>query len=265
MLLQWNKQSKKKCVFQSNLINYNVYKINLYYKIIYLLGSGFVLYIIGYVFYRSLVLPIILIPLAYLFLKHKEVDLLRKRKSKLRQQFKDMLYSIAASINSGNSIEMAFSNLESDLLIEYDNNNEMIITEVKIIVAKTQINETIESALMDFSIRSGIDDIRNFTDVFCTCRKLGGDVSEIINNSIGIINEKIEIYNEIDTILASKKFEQKILLSMPFIMIILFDKIANDYMSPFYKTLEGRIASSIMLIFIIISYYISEKIIDIKI
>jgi len=132
-----------------------------------------------------------------------------------------LLYSISASLTAGKSVETAFR-------------------EVEYIVRRLEMNETIEDALEDLAKRSHLEDIQNFTDVL-TCKRTGGNLVNVIRNSTNIINDKIEIKEEINTLLAAKKFEQKVLSVMPFIMILILSLTTEDYMAPVFDTIVGRI------------------------
>jgi len=72
-------------------------------------------------------------------------------------------------------------------------------------------------------------------------RETGGNLVNVIRNSTNIINDKIEIKEEINTLLAAKKFEQKVLSVMPFIMILILSLTTEDYMAPVFDTIVGRI------------------------
>jgi len=108
---------------------------------------------------------LILTPLALLYPKRKTKDIIEKRKSELNLQFKDLLYSISASLTAGKSVETAFKEALNDLCILYPDPDTYIIREVEYIVRRLEMNETIEDALEDLAKRSHLEDIQNFTDV----------------------------------------------------------------------------------------------------
>jgi len=147
----------------------------------------------------------------------------------------------------------------------YPDPDTYIIREVEYIVRRLEMNETIEDALEDLAKRSHLEDIQNFTDVFKTCKRTGGNLVNVIRNSTNIINDKIEIKEEINTLLAAKKFEQKVLSVMPFIMILILSLTTEDYMAPVFDTIVGRIVMTFAIIIIAIGYFVSKKIMDIKI
>jgi len=66
-------------------------------------------------------------------------------------------------------------------------------------------------------------------------------------------------------LLAAKKFEQKVLSVMPFIMILILSLTTEDYMAPVFDTIVGRIVMTFAIIIIAIGYFVSKKIMDIKI
>jgi len=174
-------------------------------------------------------------------------------------QFKDLLYSISASLTAGKSVETAFKEALNDLCILYPDPDTYIIREVEYIVRRLEMNETIEDALEDLAKRSHLEDIQNFTDVFKTCKRTGGNLVNVIRNSTNIINDKIEIKEEINTLLAAKKFEQKVLSVMPFIMILILSLTTEDYMAPVFDTIVGRIVMTFAIIIIAIGYFVSRK------
>jgi tight adherence protein B len=248
-----------------DMTDYNVYRMSMKERVFYTAVAAAVIYIVSYIFYRSSVFSLMLCPLALLYPRFKVRELIAQRKTELNIQFKDMLYCLSSSLSAGKPVETAFRDVLQDLTILYPDPNTCIIREVEQIVRRVEMNETIESVLMDFSERSHIDDIESFVDVFRTCKRSGGNIVEIIRNTSNIISDKIEIKQEIENILAEKRLEQKVLNVMPLAMIVLLSITAGDYIQPVFTTAGGRAAMSISAVLIILAYFISKKITDIKV
>ncbi|MCX7921650.1 MAG: type II secretion system F family protein [Clostridia bacterium] len=251
--------------YDTSLTDYNVYIMSSKEKLGYIALAAAVIFTVGFIFYHSIILSALLFPLALLYPKMRTKEIIIKRKNNLNLQFKDMLYSLSASLSAGKSVESAFKDVLKDLSIIYPDPETDILREVEILVRKIEMNETLESVLSDFAARSHLEDIENFVDVFQTCKRTGGNIVEIIKNTSNIINDKIEIKQEIDTLLAQRKFEQKVLNVMPIGLILLLSLTTSDYMAPIFNTLAGRIAITFSMILLVISYAISKKIMDIKI
>ena len=249
----------------NKLIDYNEYKMTQKEKSLYIIIAAVAIFIIGFIFYRSYILSALLCPLALLYPKIRTKEIIEKRKAELNLQFKDMLYSLSSSMAAGKSVESGFRDVLKDLSIQYPSSDIYIITEIECIVRRIAMNETVEAALEDFASRSHLEDIANFVDVFQTCKRTGGNIVEIIKNTSNIINDKIEIRQEIDTMLAARKFEQKVLNIMPIGMIVLLSISAGDYIGPIFTTIPGRIAMTISLALLTAAYFVSGKIMNIKI
>ena len=247
------------------LTDYNYYVMSKKEKLLYTLIAAAALYVVGYIFYHSHILSAILSLFSLKYPKMRRKQIIEKRKNELNLQFRDMLYSLSSSLSAGKSVEMAFRDVIKDLMIIYPDPNTSIILEVELIVRRIEMNETIESALADFASRSHLEDVENFADVFQTCKRTGGNIVEIIRNTSNIINDKIEIKQEITTLLSSRKFEQKVLNIMPIGLILMLTLTAEDYMNDIFTTIAGRIAMTVAIIFLVAAYFISSKITDIKV
>ncbi|MDF2522623.1 MAG: Flp pilus assembly protein TadB [Clostridiales bacterium] len=245
--------------------DYNQYFMSHREKLLYILAASLIIFIIGYVFYRSFVLSILLCPFAVFYPRIRTKEIIENRKCELNLQFSQLLYSLSSSLSAGKAIEAAFKETLKDLSIQYPDRDAFIIRELETIVGRIEMNETIETALADFATRSHLEDIENFSDVLQTCKRTGGNMVEIIKNTSNIMNDKIEIRQEIDTLLAARKFERKVLNVMPIGMIFLISASAADYMEPVFSTFAGRIAMTLSIILLAVEAMISDKVLRIDV
>lgn len=246
-------------------IDYNLYKMSFGQKLFYTIIAAIPIYFIGYLFYRSHALSAILCTLACFYPSIKTKEIIRNRKKDLNNQFKDMLYSLASSLSAGRSVESAFAETLTDLKVLYPDEDTMIVREAEYIVKKMDMNQTVEAAIMDFAKRAHIDDIDNFADVLCICKRSGGNMVDVIKNTSNIINDKIEIIEEIDTMLTQRKLERKILNTLPVLIIMILSTSAREYMEPVFSTTTGRLIMTVSVLLLIAAYFISRKIMDRKI
>jgi len=243
--------------------DYNTYAMPLKEKIYHIAKAIPVIYFISYLFYKNHILSAFISLLAFMYPAIENKRAIERRKNELNLQFKDMLYSLRSSLSAGKSIELAFVAVADDLKILYPK-DAPIVNEALYIARKLEMNETIEAALDDFAERSGLDDVKNFADVIRISKRTGGNVIETIKRTIDIINDRIEINQEIETMLANKKLESKILNIMPIAILALLNLTAPDYLTPIYNNITGRIIMTASAALIIISYLISKKIMNIK-
>ena len=254
--IEWNTGGK---------VDYDIYVMTRKEKLGYMILAAVCIFVVGYIFYHSIIISLILCPLAYFYPKLKTREIIEERKIELNLQFKDMLYSVSSSIAAGKSIEIAFKDVIKDILIIYPDPETDIILEAEEIVKKLEMNETIENALFDFAARTHIDDIESFADVFYTCKRTGGNLIEVIRNTSNMISDKIDMKQEIYLLLAQRKFEQKIMNVIPIVLIMILSSSSWDYMEPIFTNIIGRIVMTICIGLLVISYFISKKMRDIKI
>ena len=259
-----HKKENKDEELANDVIDYNKYDMSSKEYLKYFIQASACTVACGYLFYRNIYITAILWALSFVYPKLKKKELIKKRKKQLSLQFRDALQAVSSSLSAGRSIENAFKAAVNDLKILYPSQNTYIIKEFEIIARRINMNETLKTALYDFEKRAGIDDITNFVDVFAICKDTGGNLVEVIKNTCNIINQKIDIVNEIDVIVAEQKFSQKILNIMPFGLMFMIITSSPDYLEPLYTPL-GHVVMSVVLGLLLLSYYISNRIMDIKV
>lgn len=251
---------------ETHLADYSVYNLSIKEYILYATMAIAVFAFLGYLFYESIIAAIVLGSLGLLYPRMQKKTLLEKRKDQLNLQFKEAISSLSSSLAAGRSIENAFKEVVMDLYLLYPDPNTYIIKELEIINRRVENGETIENAILDFSIRSDIDDIQNFSDVFITCKRTGGNLVEVIRRTSDIISEKINIQQDVAVMLAQKKFESKIMSVAPIGMILLLKYSARDYMDPMYEWgTPGPIVMTLCLVILAFSYWYGQRIMTIKV
>ena len=195
----------------TSLIDYDYYKMSLKDRTLNVFVAATVVFFVGFVFYRSYWISLILSTIGFLYPRIKIKTIIIKRKTKLNLQLKDLLYSLSSSMSAGKSVERAFFDAAKDLQVIYPGSDVYINKEIEYIIRKLEMNQTVEAALSNFAKRAHLEDLDDFVDVFQTCKRAGGNLVEVITNTSKIINNKIEIKEEINNMIAAKKFEQKVL------------------------------------------------------
>ena len=245
--------------------NYKDYKMSGPEKVLSAAAAIAAVFAVAYVFFRSVPICAILSSLGLVYLPYRRRRQTEKLRDALKHQFKDLLYSLSSSLMAGRTMESALREVRGDLDILYPDPETAINREVDILLRKILLNETIDSALYDLAERSGIEDIRSFCNVLATCRKMGGNLVEIVKNTTTILGDKMEIKNEIDVLLAQRNFEKKVLNVMPVALILVLSLTAKDYIEPVFTTLLGRLVMCAALGLIAVSWVISEKIMKIDV
>ena len=147
----------------------------------------------GLLFYNSPAAGfLIVLALTALFPTYKKRTAERK-KAELLLQFRDMLYSISASVSLGRSMAQALEESITFWDATYKE-SDYIMQELKYMTGRIKnSNERDIEVLKDFAVRSGLTDISDFVSVYESCRTTGGNLVQAINRATAIIGDKISL------------------------------------------------------------------------
>lgn len=261
--------------------NYKVYDMSFVEKVIYFLIAFIVGAAVGYLFYGgigvdaygeptalTIVLNVTICGAAGLaagiaFVPIRTAQIMNKKKQILNTQFRDMLEALSTSLGAGKNVVDSFHSAYDDLKIQYDD-GAFILSELEVILSGMTNNVDIEELLLDFGNRSGNDDIVSFAKVFQICYRKGGNIKETIRATYEILSDKMEISEEIETVVTASKMDQNIMLVMPIVLIGAIKFMSPDFANNFI-TATGIMATTAALIIFVVSYFLGKKILEIKV
>ncbi len=234
------------------------------FSIIYFPQGCLMTTLLGLLFYRSLLGILLLTPLIYGYNNMQQKKACLEKKWRLNLEFRDALVALSAALEAGYSVEHAFDEAYKDLRQLYPENAQ-ILKEFQYIINQINMNITVEKALINFSERSGVEDIFSFSEVFCTAKRTGGDLINIIKSTSNIINNKIEVKREIRVLIASKRLEANIMKSIPLVILIYLTVSSPGFLDPLYHNLMGNLLMTVFIGLYLVSLLIIDKIIAIEI
>lgn len=261
--------------------NYRVYDMKMLEKAMYFLLAFAVGAAVGYLFYGGIgtnefgeptritwILNITISSLVgviagIMFVPMRIEQIKLKNQNLLKTQFRDMLEAFNTSLGAGKNVVDSFRSVYEDLKIQYDE-GAFIINELEVILSGMANNIAIEDLLYDFGERSDIDDIKSFANVFKICYRKGGNIKDTIRSTHQILSEKMEIVEDIETVLTANKTEQNIMIVMPVIMIALIKLSSPDFATNF-TTSAGILSTTLAIVLFVAAYYIGKVVLDIKI
>lgn len=256
-----NRIEEKKYLFKNAIIyaEYDMSKSEI--MIVFIIGclAG---YLAGYVFYGVVLISIIagLIVGIFAVPKYRQMKI-DKQKQIIRNQFKSLLESISFSLSAGKTVIDSFIGAKEDLLMQYSE-KDYIVKEIENIIVGLNNNFNIEDMLYDLADRSESEDIKNFASVFDTCYRSGGQIKEVILSTYRLINDKLEISMEIETMVASSKMEQNMMTIMPVIFVFILNSMGSEITGR--GTSLGYISTTIALILFGIAHIAGKRILNIK-
>lgn len=206
----------------------------------------------------------ILLPICFEIIFFLDNTVCEKKKRILKNQFREMISSLATNLKVGYSPENAFLETYADLIHLYGKNSR-IIYELETMKKGLSLNFPLEQLLKEFEQRCKIEEISEFVDIFCLARKTGGNLVEIIDTSAGIISEKIAVDEEVEIITRAGKMERQIMMIIPFFIILYIEFTNKNFFSSLYHNITGILVMSVCLVVYFVAVKLSAKIICIRI
>ena len=220
--------------------------------------------LVSLLFYRSWIPFALFLGIFPFFLKQKRTACRKQQILQMQREFLDGMQFTLTALQAGYAMENAFAEALSELRKLYEP-DAFIVKEFRYLAAQLQMNVPAETLIMSLAVRSGVEDIRNFADVFVTARKTGGDMIAIIRNTISGMRQKEETREEIETVLAGKRLEQRIMSVIPLFILFYVSLTSPGLLSGMYSTGIGIAVMTGCLLVYGGAFLWGRKIMDIQI
>lgn len=201
------------------------------------LSAALVLFL-SYFFYRSLWAFPVISPIGIFFFGSICRKKQEKEKEELTAQFRECILAVSTSLQAGYSTENAFVECIKDMRLLYGEESP-ICSELEQIRRRLNINIPLEELLQDFAGRSGCEEISEFAQIFSLAKRSGGNIAEIIRTSSTLIGGRIELRQELRSLLAGRRMELNIMKVMPFGISLYISLSSPGYFDPLYHNVFG--------------------------
>ena len=169
----------------------------------------------AYLLYDSWIAALVFIPALYIYLILWKARVCREKEQEFREQFRVSIQTMASALNIGYSVENAVRETARDLKPLFRRDSR-IRKEFERMIHQLDINQPVEQVMSELADRVSQEDVENFVIVFSAAKRTGGDSISILRSAVRDISDKIEAEKEIQTLLASKKLEFKVMCIIPF-------------------------------------------------
>jgi len=229
-----------------------------------LVKAGIILAAVSYVFYRSW-LVMAAFPLTALWcLKQGNRDYKDSCARLLTGQFMDMILSVSAGLQTGYSVENAFLEAEKELSLLHGSDCTMA-EELKKIRLGIQNGISLEQQLLRFGNHCSVEEIRDFTEVFAVIKRSGGNLREMIRRTIDLTAQRLEVEQEIEQLLLSRRFELKIMNVIPFAMYGYVDLTSPGFFDALYHNPAGLCVMTICLGIYLTAVICADRLLQIRV
>ncbi len=220
--------------------------------------------VVSYLFYGTILGAILLSPYLIRYIRSWERQVIQKRKQSFQLQFKEAIQSLSAALNVGYSVENAMREAGKDLSLLYKK-DEMILREFHYMIHQLNMNLSIETILNAFAERTQDEEVRVFVEVFSMAKRSGGDMIRIIRDAVYQIGEKIDVKREIDTVMAAKKLELKVMSAVPFAMVCYIKLSFPEFVKVLYGNPLGVTVMTVCLAIYAGAFEYGKRLVEIEV
>ncbi len=219
--------------------------------------------LIAWLFYRSIyalvLFPVVFMACVYYF---HEVNS-EKRREKVLSEFREMLKVISSELKSGHSLENAIMALDKEIANLFGEKSE-ILPGIKAMQQMLRLQKSVETAISEFAHYYNYEEIVNFAYTLSYAKRLGGNYIKNIENAALKIEKRLEIKQDINTQLAEKQFEMKIMGVMPLGILVYIGLTSYEFIEPLYHNIVGILVMSVSLVLYVSCLYIAKRIVTIE-
>lgn len=220
-----------------------------------------VLALAGWVCFR---IPFILLPALPFYVKFKGRQLGSRDRLAMQREFKEVMRLMYSAAASGAALEKTLRDTARDMQREPDRYPHLL-PEFRRICTEMDNHTPTARILTGFADRCGDEDIRRFARILIISSKSGGSLSEIIHRTSETISLRLAVNEEIETILAGKRGEFRVMIIVPAGILLYMNLTSPDYMQVLYQGAGGRLIMAGVLAIYILAVLIGQHILDIRI
>ncbi len=201
--------------------------------------------IVWLVYHSLMAVPVVIIVTVWYLLMTNQ-KLRKERQQKLQYHFRDFLSSVHTSMAAGYSLENSVKSAASDLEKLHGPADDLV-RELKDMQWQMSYQRPVEQLFRDLGERSDVEDIRQFGEILMIAKRTGGNMDQVLESTWRNLGEKIDTAREIDALVASKKYEQKLMSLMPAGVIVYLKLTFPGFLDKMYGNLTGALIMTVCL------------------
>ena len=216
--------------------------------------------ITGYIYFNDLAAGLVIFLCLYGAYPAYKQNEERKMRQLMLVQFKDLLYSISASLSLGRNMRQALEESLDFWRNTYSEKDPIIVEVRRMLREIKETNAPDIKVLRDFALRWEISDITDFVNVYESLRVTGGDMPGAVSRAASVIGDKITMEKELNTAMSEKLAEGRIVGAAPFVMTLAMKLLSPAYMKPVYETGIGTVTALVSLALSVTAILMIERI-----
>ena len=156
-----------------------------------------------------------------------------KRESLFETQLTDAMDLAARSLRAGHPLPGAFQLIAEET-------NAPVKTIFAELCQRHGMGVGLEESLREVALTTSSPDMKLFATSVGIQMRVGGNLADLIDRLAKVMRERMRLNRRLNVLTAQTQLSKRLLVSLPFLVFILFNVINPDYMRPFYDTTVGH-------------------------
>ena len=192
-----------------------------------------------YIFYHDFLTGFIsMLPFLYFFFRWIRKSLHEKQIQRIRREFQELI----------------------QLLSMMEGETAYMVQVMQTMLTKMSLGEPAEQVWLSFADACEIEEVKEFAKAFALAKRSGASMPFILQKIASQLVLKVQTQSQIETMLAGKKLEQKIMNLMPVGILLYLSVTSPQLLSVMYETTTGKMIMTVCLFIYITAYLLSERI-----
>ena len=124
-----------------------------------------------------------------LYVRWRKKELAERRRRILRNHFKEVLQGLQTAVRAGYSMEQGVTECRREMERLFGNGDDLV-RELRYMESQMQVGVPVEQLFWNLGQRSGVEEIRNFGDIFLIARRSGGNLGKILGNLAEVLERR---------------------------------------------------------------------------
>ena len=199
-----------------------------------------------FVFYNSLKAMILAVVFIPVWMRFWDKEMQKIRREQFEKDFARSLQIMSAALEAGQSFENAMRETLRTLVRE-GGGQTMIGREYALMCRQLSVNMPAEQIWGEFAARCGIREVKEMAMVIGAGKRTGGNLIRVMRRSVEQTAGKMEVIREIRAVLASRRLELRLMLVMPFAILLYMRLVFGRMISLLYGNAAGVIVMTLCL------------------
>jgi len=220
---------------------------------------------LSWLFFRSLLATLFLLPFVYVIHREKEQARQQKKEHERRVMCKDAVMSLASSMSAGYSMENALIRSRQELIRLWGEEAYIVEMWRKMEWQVHGMHVPAEEAFAAFANESAIAEVVLLAQLLSVSKRTGGSMVRLLKMCAKQLADALTVEEEIQAGITQVKYEGKIMTVMPPAILLYLQVGSPDIIQPLYTTAVGRITMIVCLIVYFVAIVIERKMATIRV